>query len=183
MGLLLHRWVVMESADGLVLFDPKAARERILYEDLLRQHQSTLLTQSLLVPVLLELDPRDLDLVLRERPALAAAGIEVEPFGGNTLQVHCLPACLTVDEPRALLGALLDELLHDAAPGPRFAFERVARSLAKRGAATVAPRLAETPALLVELFGCELPYCAPDGRPTLSEIGVRELERRFSGGR
>lgn len=183
MGLLLHRWVVMESADGLVLFDPKAARERILYEDLLRQHQSTLPTQNLLVPVLLELDPRDLDLVLRERHALAAAGIEVEPFGGNTLQVLCLPACLPVEEPRALLGALLDELLHDAAPGPRFAFERVARSLAKRGAATVVPRLAETPALLVDLFGCELPYCAPDGRPTLSEIGVRELERRFNGGR
>jgi DNA mismatch repair protein MutL len=179
MGLLHQRFVVMESEDGLVLFDPKAARERILYEELLHQHTGTLATQGLLVPVLLELDPRDLDLVLRERLALAEAGIEVEAFGGNTLQVRCLPACLSVEEPRSFLGALLDELLHDAAPGSRFAFERMARLLAKRTAALVTPRLAETEALLVRLFECALPYCTPDGRPTLSEWGLKELERRF----
>ena len=53
MGLLRQRWVVMESADGLVLFDPKAAHERITYEELLHQHAGTLATQGLLVPVLL----------------------------------------------------------------------------------------------------------------------------------
>ncbi len=179
MGLLHQRFVVMESEDGMVLFDPKAARERILYEELLRQHSGTLATQGLLVPVLLELDPRDLDLVLRERLTLAEAGIEVDAFGGNTLQVRSLPACLTVEEPRSFLGALMDELLHDAAPGARFAFERMARLLVKRAAALVTPRLAETEALLVQLFECELPYCTPDGRPTLSEVGLRELERRF----
>ncbi|MCF7675797.1 MAG: DNA mismatch repair endonuclease MutL [Akkermansiaceae bacterium] len=183
MDLLLQRWVVMETAEGLVLFDPKAAKERILYEKLLGQHDGTVTTQSLLVPVLLEMDPRDHDLVLRERMALAASGIEVEGFGGNTLQVRHLPACVTVENPREFIGALLDELLHDVAPGPRFAAERVARALAKRAAATVVARLNEASALLIELFACELPYCAPDGRPTLSEIGVRELERRFSGGR
>ncbi len=179
MGLLHQRWVVMESADGLVLFDPKAAHERITYEELLRQHAGTLATQGLLVPVLLELDPRDLDLVLRERLALADAGIEVEAFGGNTLQVRCLPACLTVPDPREFLGALMDELLHDPAPGARFAFERMARLLAKRTAALITPRLAETETLLARLFDCELPYCTPDGRPTLSELGLREVERRF----
>jgi DNA mismatch repair protein MutL len=39
--------------------------------------------------------------------------------------------------------------------------------------------LVETQALLAELFNCDLPYCASDGRPTLSEFGLRELERRF----
>jgi DNA mismatch repair protein MutL len=179
MGMLHQRFVVMESEDGLVLFDPKAAKERILYEDLLRQHTGSLATQGLLVPVLLELDPRDFELVLRERMALAEAGIEVEAFGGNTLQVRCLPACLTIDDPRSFLGALMDELLHDAAPGTRFAFERMARLLAKRAAALVTPRLAETETLLARLFECELPYCTPDGRPTLSELGLKELERRF----
>jgi DNA mismatch repair protein MutL len=183
MGMLQHRFVVMESEDGLVVFDPKAAKERIFYETLLRQHTGVLETQNLLVPVLLELDPRDLDLVLRERLALAEAGIEVEAFGGNTLQVRCLPACLVVDDPRPFLGALMDELLHDAAPGSRFAFERMARLLAKRAAALVLPKLAEIGPLLAELFACDLPYCTPDGRPTLSEFGMRELERRFGTGR
>lgn len=179
MGMLHQRFVLLESADGLVLFDPKAAHERILYERLLVHDGEALAVQGLLVPVLLDLDPRDLDLVLRERMALQEAGIEVEAFGGNTLQVHALPACLTIDHPREFLDALMDELLHESAPGARFALERLARLLAKRAADGVVPRLAETQPLLAELFACDLPYCASDGRPTLTEFGMRELERRF----
>ncbi len=178
-GMLHQRFVLLESEDGLVLFDPKAAHDRIFYEKLLAQHAAGLETQGLLVPVLLELDPRDLDLVLRERMALQEAGIEIEQFGGNTLKISSLPACLPIDEPRMFLGALMDELLHDPAPGARFAFDRLAKVLAKRAAALAAPRLVETQPLLAELFACDLPYCTSDGRPTLTEFGMRELERRF----
>lgn len=178
-GMLHQRFVLLESGDGLVLFDPKAARERIFFEKLVRHDGGVLETQGLLVPVLLDLDPRDLDLVLRERMALQDAGIEVEAFGGNTLQVRSLPACLPVEDPRAFLGALMDELLHDSAPGARFALDRLARVLAKRASLLVQPKLGETLPLLAELFTCELPYCAADGRPTLTEFGMRELERRF----
>jgi len=90
-----------------------------------------------------------------------------------------LPACLPVDDPRPFLGALMDELLHDSAPGARFAIDRLARVLAKRASALVTPRLAETAPLLAELFACELPYCAADGRPTLTEFSMKELDRRF----
>jgi len=179
-GMLRQRFVVMESADGLVLFDPKAATERIAYENLLRQRDGTPASQGLLVPVLLEMDPRDLDLLLRERISLADAGIEVESFGGNTVQIRALPACLGIEDPRLFLSGLLDELLHDPVPGAsRFTFERLARVLAKRAAALVEPRLEETRPLLAELFACELPYCAADGRPTLTEFSLRELERRL----
>jgi len=179
LGMLHHRFILLESDDGLVLFDPKAAKERILYEKLLRHADGGRESQHLLVPVLLELDPRDLDLVLRERSALSEAGIEAEAFGGNTLQIRSLPACMAVDEPRAFLGGLMDELLHENAPGGRFAAERLAKLLAKRSAAQVMPRLQEALPLLNELFNCELPYCTPGGQPTLSEFSLRELERRF----
>jgi DNA mismatch repair protein MutL len=175
--------VLLESDDGLVLFDPKAAWERIYYEKLLNHGDGVLETQGLLVPVLLELDPRDLDLVLRERMALQEAGIEVEAFGGNTLQVRSLPSFLSVDDPRPFLGGLMDELLHDSAPGTRFAVERLARVLAKRASALAIPRLEETRPLLEKLFLCELPYCAADGRPTLTEFSMKELDRRFGNGR
>ena len=179
LGMLHQRFVLLESADGMVLFDPKAAWERIFYEKVLNHGDGVLETQGLLVPVLLELDPRDLDLVLRERMALVEAGIEVEAFGGNTLQVTSLPAFISVDDPRAFLSALLDELLHESAPGSRFAIERLAKVLAKRAANLVVPRLAEAQALLDRLFACDLPYCAADGRPTLTEFSLRELDRRF----
>jgi DNA mismatch repair protein MutL len=182
-GMLHQRFAVLESESGLVLFDPKAAWERIFYEKLLSHGDQVLETQGLLVPVLLELDPRDLDLLLRERMALQDAGIEVEAFGGNTLQIRSLPAFLAVGDPRSFLAALLDELLHDSAPGPRFALDRLAKLLAKRAAALVIPKFAETQTLLHQLFQCELPYCASDGRPTLTEFSMKQLDRRFGIGK
>ena len=177
LGLLHQRYIVLESADGLVLFDPKAAHERILYEAL-RTHEGSA-SQPLLVPVLMDFDPRDADILLRHRADLAAAGLELESFGGNTIHLLSLPAAVPVDDPRAFLGGLLDELLHDPSAGKTFAADRLARLLAKRAAALVVPRLAETNDLLERLFRCDLPYCTADGRPTLSEYGLREIDRRF----
>jgi DNA mismatch repair protein MutL len=180
LGMLQQRFVVMESDGGLVLFDPKAAKERIFYETLVRQQrEGDLHAQGLLVPVLLELDPRDFSQITREKAVFAEAGIELEAFGGNTVQIRSLPDFLAIENPRQFLGELLDEMLHAPVAGGRFAVERIARALARRAAMLVEPKLAETAPLLAELFTCELPYCAVDGRPTLTEFGMRELERRF----
>ncbi|MFT4175350.1 MAG: DNA mismatch repair endonuclease MutL [Luteolibacter sp.] len=182
LGLLHGRYVVLQGEDGLVVLDPRAAKERIFYERMLAGESGSLEVQHLLVPVLLELDPREADLVLREREAMLQAGIEIEAFGGNTLQILSVPACLKVDSPREFLGALLDEMLHDPAPGARFATDRLARVLAKRAAVGTVAKLAEVPGLLTELFNCELPYCTAEGKPTLTELSLKELERRFAAG-
>nr|WP_226895670.1 DNA mismatch repair endonuclease MutL [Luteolibacter marinus] len=182
-GSLLERYAILESADGLVLLDPKAARERILYERWLQESSgSGVESQSLLVPLLLEPGPRELELALRHREDFARAGIEIEEFGAGTLRVGSMPDFLTSTDPRAFVTALVDELAAGQAPGARLAFERLARLLARKAALIEAPRPQEAMRLLEVLFRCELPYCAPDGRPTLTEYSLRELERRFSGG-
>lgn len=183
LGLLHRRFVLMESDDGLVLFDPKAARERIIYEGMLQHRESGVPVQHLLVPVLLDLDPRDKDLILRERSSLASAGIEIEEFGGNTVQVRSLPEGLGVGDSLGFVRELLDELLYGTVQGGKFAFERLVKLLARRASLLVSPSLEEARHLLDELFRCELPYCAADGRPTMIEFGMRELERRFGSGR
>ena len=184
LSLLHGRYVLLESEDGLVVFDPKAAKERIYYEQLIGGEDVVVETQNLLVPVLLEMDPRELDQILRGKAAFWQAGVELEAFGGNTLQIHSLPACLHVESPREFLGAMLDEMLHESSPGARFALDRLARVLAKRAGSLIVPKIAETEALLAELFACDLPYCTADGRPTLSEYSLKDLDRRFNmGGR
>lgn len=182
-GMLQERYVIMESADGLVLFDPKAARERILFEKLSKARKDGMETQSLLVPLLFELDPRDLDLLLRERMALLEAGIEIEAFGGNTLQIRSLPDGLPPGDPHGFLDDLLEELLHGPSAAGRFAFDRITKAIAMKAAQRVVPRLNEATALLEELFHCDLPYCGADGRPTLTEFNRKDIDRRFGVGR
>lgn len=182
-GMLQGRYVIFESSDGLVLFDPKAAQERIVFEKLSRGRAVGLETQGLLVPLLIELDPRDLDVLLRERTALLEAGLEVEAFGGNTLQVRSLPACIAMDDPEGFLGEMIEEMLHGPVSGGKFAFARLARIMANKATRRVVPRVNEAEELLEELFACDLPYCAADGRPTLTEYNRKDIDRRFGVGR
>jgi len=182
-GMLQERYVIFESDSGLVLFDPKAARERIIFEQLTRGRKTGLETQNLLVPVLIELDPRDLDHLLREKNALLEAGLEVEAFGGNTLQLRSLPAFLKMEDPKFFLSEILEETLHGPASAGKFTFERLARIIASKAARRVVPRLAEAQRLLEEMFECDLPYCAADGRPTLTEYNRKDIDRRFGVGR
>ena len=39
--------------------------------------------------------------------------------------------------------------------------------------------LAQVELLLEELFACDLPYCDPEGEPTLIQIALMELARKF----
>ncbi|MFC7336772.1 DNA mismatch repair endonuclease MutL [Haloferula chungangensis] len=182
-GELLGRYAVLESEDGLVLLDPRAARERILYERWLAGCEGkSLETQNLLVPALFEPGPREVELLLRHRETFADAGFELEDFGGGTLQVTAVPLFFEAEDVGVFLTRVIDDLAEGASPSARFALDRLARSLARRAAIQEAPRPEEAEALLDRLFQCDLPYCAPDGRPTLTEFSLRELEKRFGGG-
>jgi DNA mismatch repair protein MutL len=174
----------LESEDGLVLLDPRAARERILYERWLHDAAGRgVESQALLVPVLLEPGPRECELALRHRDEFARAGIELEDFGSGTLRIGSLPEFLHLSDARSFLTGLIDDLAAGQSPGARLAFELLAKALARRATLAESPRPQEAMRLLEILFRCDLPYCAPDGRPTLTEFSMRELERRFSGGK
>lgn len=184
-GTLHGRFAILESADGLVLMDPRAARERILYERWLAQAADGggVESQLLLVPLLLEPGPREAELVLRQREAFSRAGIEIGDFGSGTLRIGSMPAFLSLGDPRPFLMGLIDDLVEGISPGAKPAFEHFAKVIARRAAIAEAPKPGEATDLLPILFACDLPYCAPDGRPTLTEFSLRELERRFSGNR
>jgi DNA mismatch repair protein MutL len=184
LGTLHDRFALLESEDGLVLLDPRAARERILYERWLHDAAGRgVESQALLVPVLLEPGPRECELALRHRDEFARAGIELEDFGSGTLRIGSLPEFLHLSDARSFLTGLIDDLSAGQSPGARLAFELLAKALARRATLAESPRPQEAMRLLEILFRCDLPYCAPDGRPTLTEFSMRELERRFSGGK
>lgn len=178
LGDLGDRFVLMASDDGLVLLDPRAARERIVYERMRRDQRVE--SQRLLVPVVVELDPREADLVRRNLVHLAAAGLEIEPFGGRSFQLSAVPVFLAGGSPEQLLFLLIERLVEEAGGTVRqLATDQLAQALARQAGASESASAATAGALLDELFGCELPYCAADGRPTLLEMSLAELERRF----
>lgn len=179
-GCLHDKFIILEGKDGLVLMDPRNARERIVYERLLGRNAQGL-SQGLLVPVVLHLDARDAAIVFANRENFAEAGMDVDEFGGNTVQVRSAPDFLGEGEVEELVLRLVDELIESEGTkgGRSVAFEIFAAKFAKQGARGEKARLNTAQALLDALFECQLPYCTADGRPTLVHYSTNELERRF----
>lgn len=182
LGPLGEHWVLMESAEGLVLLDVRAASERILFESLRRQAESgSASSQRLLLPEVVELPPRDAAWIQGNLDALAAAGFQVEPFGGAAFKIEGLPACLAGREARAALidvCALLEATGSLSSGTP--ALEALIRSVC-RLAAIERFHYDESRArrLVQDLLACELPYACPQGRPTMIQWSFAELERKF----
>ena len=138
-------------------------------------------SQGLLVPLLIDLEPRDLDVVLRNVDNFRLAGMELESFGAGTVQLRCVPSALSKEEPRALLLDIVDELVHSAEgkSSRELAAEKFAAKLARAGAKRGRCSENEGKALLKQLFECDQPYITPGGRPILVEFALSELERKF----
>jgi len=140
------------------------------------------LTQRLLLPVVLELDPVG-SAMLRDRLGfLAAHGFEVSEFGRHTFRLEGVPAVLPPSDAEACLRDLLDGFRDGVGPerNPEVAREQLARLAAAR--AVRLPSQAgpeELRALAARLFACRAPHTSPGGRPTHIELSQGELMRRF----
>lgn len=186
LGVIHRLFVVLESPRGLVLMDQHAAHERVNFEKMNRAlAQGAVATQRLLMPLTLQVTTRDALILEENLETLARLGVELEPFGKGVFKVEALPAFLKVDDPLQWLDQVVEELQslaggRGSGTALRLAQESIAKTVCRRSV-KANDRLAEAEiaALLRDLFACELPHCCPHGRPTLIEMPMRELEKRF----
>jgi len=183
LGVIHKLYVLMESREGLVLMDQHAAHERVLFEQMRRamEHEGVP-SQRLLMPLMLEVAPRDYDVLGRNLPVLHKLGIEAEPFGGNAFKVDALPAFLRTDDPLALLRDVMDELAGASTrtSALRLGEDMIATTVCRHAVkANDYLREPELKKLLEDLLSCEMPYCCPHGRPTLIQMSLAELEKKF----
>ena len=183
-GLLGTAYLILESSEGLVLLDHRAAWERILYEESkARSATQPVASQALLAPLTIALSPREFDFLKPQLPALRRLGLGLEEFGQNTVLIDSLPAFLRADgEIPALLSALLDDLRHasDRTPQRQLGDAAIAAAVARQSARRQPPSTMENAsALVTRLMTCEMPYCRPDGSPTIIQFSWQELARKF----
>ncbi len=183
LGVLGRLYVLMENADGLVLVDQHAAHERILFEELRRRLEANeAISQKLLLPLTLQLPPKDADWLRRHLELLQKMGIGLEEFGAGSFKLDGLPPFLQVDEPLKLVREIIDALQSASVGASRMRLgeDMIAKTVC-RHAVKANDRLQERELvkLLDDLMACELPYCCPHGRPTMIQMSYGELERKF----
>ncbi len=182
-GVLNKLYVLMENADGLVLVDQHAAHERILFEELRRRmEEQGVPSQKLLLPQTFDLSPRDAEWVERNMSILQKMGIGIEGFGPNTFKIDCLPAFLKASDPVSFMQRVVDDLksASNSSSPLRLGEEMIAKTVCRHAVKANDPLgYLEVERLIQDLLGCDLPYCCPHGRPTMIQISLAELEKKF----
>jgi DNA mismatch repair protein MutL len=182
-GVLSKLYVLMENADGLVLVDQHAAHERILFEELRRRmEEQGVPTQKLLLPQTFDVPPRDADWIERNLSILQKMGIGIESFGPGTFKIDSLPGFLNVSDPAQFMRKVIDDLKSagNSTSPMRLGEEMIATTVCRHAVkANDALRFPEIEKLIRDLLDCDLPYCCPHGRPTMIQISLPELEKKF----
>ncbi len=176
-------YVLIETDGGLVLMDPHAAHERVLFEEYMARLEAGVPeSQGLLMAETVDLPVHGARRVRDAMDLLRRMGFGIAEFGGDTFVVDALPACFQEASARALLmeiSACLEQT--DARSAAlRLQEERIAQAACK--AAVKARSVlgeSEMEALAQRLAKARMPYTCPHGRPTLILLSFRELDRRF----
>ena len=178
LGTLENSYIIGTIPNGMILIDQHAAHERILYEQILRGIDGVH-CQKLLLPITVEVSRADMLFVSRNASEFEKLGFEIEPFGTNTLKLNGIPAAIKQNNAGGIFQDILSRLTADNTTQKNVT-ERIARAACK--AAVKAHEILsreECIALVKELAKCELPFSCPHGRPTMLNISLSEVERRF----
>ena len=180
LGQVQNTYVVAEGPDGMYLIDQHAAHERVMFERVMaRAAEGSPDVQSLLEPMVVELDDAGFEIVTTRPEVISGMGFVLEPFGGTSVVVRAVPALLMDTAHESALTDVLD--LMEEGGGFETWEERAAYSVACHGAIRAGKVMTheEMQELVRQLEACAQPNTCPHGRPTMIHMSSGQLEREF----
>jgi DNA mismatch repair protein MutL len=183
LGQVSSSFIVAVNGAGLWLVDQHVAHERVLFEQhLLARRAGKIEAQRMLMPMVIELAPRQIVIFEKIAEELAASGFEVEPMGPRSVAIQAVPAGIAAGDAEKLLTEILDGIEREnTAISIETLQAKIAASTACHAAIKVNMPLDQTKMewLLGELAKTDCPMSCPHGRPVVLRYSVKEIERAF----
>ena len=178
-----ENYIIAQTRDGIVIVDQHAAHERIVYERLKRQReQGAIERQTLLTPLVVDLDPEGAALIDAHAEELAGLGLIVEGFGPGAMMVREAPAAIAQGDVAGLVRDLAADLAAEdgAQTLARRLDQRLATFACHHSVRSGRPLKAEEMnALLREMEATPGAGQCNHGRPTYVELKLSDIERLF----
>jgi DNA mismatch repair protein MutL len=182
LGQFANTYLVFAGDDGLILLDQHAAHERIILERLKKTMGLQIISQSLLMPEIVNLTPGQITLFTDYIDFLREIGLEIEIFGRDAIVVKTLPAILSQVQAREIIFDIADQLgEQNQMPSLQEKKEKILASLACRAAIKANSVLTseEVAALCRDLEETPFNLTCPHGRPITINFSLSEIERMF----
>jgi len=180
-------YILAENQHGLVVVDMHAAHERITYERLkLSWQDDKVRAQPLLVPVSMAVSTREADFAEQQPDVFEKLGFSLHRAGPETLLVREVPALLREADAEALVRDVLSDLVAQGS-SERIAavLDELLSTMACHGSVRANRRLTipEMNALLRDMEATERSGQCNHGRPTWTQMSLKDLDRLFLRGR
>jgi DNA mismatch repair protein MutL len=183
LGQVSSSFIVAVNGEGLWLVDQHVAHERVLFEQHLDARRAGKVeAQRMLMPLVIELSPRQIVIYEKIAEELAANGFEVEPMGPRSVAIQAVPAGIAPGDAEKLLTEILDGIEREnAAISIDTLQAKIAASTACHAAIKVNMPLDQTKMewLLGALAKTDCPMSCPHGRPVVLRYSVKEIEKAF----
>ncbi|MEJ5167206.1 MAG: DNA mismatch repair endonuclease MutL [Thermoanaerobaculia bacterium] len=165
-------FLLFEEEKGLIILDPHAAHERILFESLMEKRKEK---QYLITPLILEINLEEREEFREMEENLKEMGFEIDLAGEKMLKISSTP--LLFEPAQALY--FIKQILNNRKKGNME--ERIISSLACRKALWFSRILREEEALKLyyDLKKCKEPNFCPHGRPTFIKFSEEKLLKLF----
>jgi DNA mismatch repair protein MutL len=184
LGQAATGFLVATAGDAVVLIDPHAAHEKVLYSDLRARWSSQGLqptdSQLLLMPVVIECSPDKAARVADEHDFFSLAGFAIDQFGPAAVRCTAVPVAAAGADPELLIAELIDRLDEPDA-GAEERRHRLAALVACHAAVRFGDRLdvAAQQGLLDQLVATPGGTTCPHGRPSVVMLDDSVLRRAF----
>ena len=183
LGQVSSSFIVAVNGEGLWLVDQHVAHERVLFEQHLEARRAGKVeAQRMLMPMVIELSPRQIVIFEKIAEELNANGFEVEPMGPRSVAIQAVPAGVAAPDAEKLLTEILDGIEREnAAISIDTLQAKIAASTACHAAIKVNMPLDQTKMewLLGALAKTDCPMSCPHGRPVVLRYSVKEIEKAF----
>lgn len=179
---LHNKYILSQIKSGLMIIDQHVAHERILYEKILRSFEADMpVSQQLLFPQSVEIDPGDYELLKEIKEYINKIGFEVLLKPKNRIEIVGVPGDVKSGYEVEILKEVLDEYSKNLQEKQLDTKDNLAKSFSCKAAIKAGEQLSESEMRLLvdQLFATSMPYVCPHGRPIVIKIPLDELDKRF----
>ena len=180
---LHENYIISQTDQGLIIVDAHAAHERLLYEKMKTQlNSSRVRSQALLIPEVITLPEDEILLLLGQSDVLSKLGLTVEAFGQGAVSVQTIPAILGQINVEKLVLDIVDELSDGGTiQSLNSKMETILSRVACHGSVRTGRRMQadEMNALLREMESTPYSGQCNHGRPTYVSLSMTDIAKLF----
>lgn len=181
LGQVAETYILVRFGEDLLIVDQHAVHERLVYIALKKKIRE-IESQTLLIPITMELSPQQSAIMPHLVDTFADLGIEIAEFGPRTWAIQSLPADLGEFDPVPIVIEMIDDFEEVRRTN---ALEELRDRLMIRTACHSAIRagdrlpMSRLRSLMAEVKAERLSFTCPHGRPTIVRLSKDELDRQF----